>query len=251
MGVSVLILTHNEEKHIKECIESCPFADEIVVIDDNSTDNTVALATSLGAKVVNRALNGDFGAQRQFAIEQATEDWIFFIDADERCSPKLMEEITELSKKEANIAYDIRRESVFKHFKASHGPMRPDIVPRFMPREGVTVKGKVHEMCVSIYPKKMLKGHLDHYTYDTYDQYVDKINAYARISVDKYIASGKKPKFIKDLVLRPQWAFFKTYILDRGFLDGKIGFILAVNHFNYTFQKYARFYFEVKTGGKF
>ncbi len=251
MGVSVLILTHNEEKHIKECIESCQFADEIVVIDDNSTDDTVAIATSLGAKVVNHALNGDFGAQRRFAIAQANEDWIFFVDADERCSKKLSEEIVRITESGPKAAYAVKRKSKFRYFKATHGSMRPDEVLRFMPKEGATVQGEVHERCISPYPRKKIKGHLDHYTYDNIQQYFNKTNVYAQISVDKYLEEGRKTNFFIDIVLRPQWAFFKTYIWDRGFMDGKIGYILALSHFNYTFQKYVRFYLQVKTGGKF
>ena len=88
--VSVLILTRNEEQNIKDCIESCqPFADEVIVIDDGSEDNTVSIAESLGAKVVNRSMNGDWGAQQTFAIEQACSHWIFFIDAVQSYVKKL------------------------------------------------------------------------------------------------------------------------------------------------------------------
>ena len=87
--VSVLILARNEENNIKDCIESCNFADEVIVIDDNSTDKTKEIAEQLGARVINRSMNGDWGGQQTFAIQQAKYEWIFFIDADERCSPEL------------------------------------------------------------------------------------------------------------------------------------------------------------------
>ena len=85
--VSVLILARNEENNIKDCIESCNFADEVIVIDDNSTDKTKEIAEQLGARVINRSMNGDWGGQQTFAIQQAKYEWIFFIDADERCTP--------------------------------------------------------------------------------------------------------------------------------------------------------------------
>ena len=93
LNLSVLILAKNEEDNIKECIESILFADEIIVIDDYSTDATAAIAESLGAKVVKRAMNGDWGAQQTFAINQANCEWIYFIDADERMTPELAEEV--------------------------------------------------------------------------------------------------------------------------------------------------------------
>lgn len=251
MGISVIILTHNEEKHIENCIKSCPFADEIILIDDNSTDNTISIATKLGAKVVNHPLNGDFGAQRNFGIEQAKEDWILFLDADERCSKELINNILEIKDIEPNMAYEIERKVKFKYNKVSYGTMRPDYVIRLLPRKGAHVEGKVHEAILSTYPKKRIKGYLEHYTYDNFDQYFNKINTYAKISAEKYIERNKQPHFIRDVVFRPHWAFFKTYILDRGFLDGKIGFVLAISHYYYTFQKYARLYYLHKTNGKF
>lgn len=94
--VSVLIVAKNEANHIRECIESCRFDKEVIVIDDHSTDNTAEIAEGLGAKVFQRHLNGDFGAQKTFAIEQAGGEWVFLIDADERCTPELSDEISKI-----------------------------------------------------------------------------------------------------------------------------------------------------------
>ena len=99
VNVSVLILARNEEKNIEDCIKSCSFANEVIVIDDNSTDKTKELAERLGAKVINRSMNGDWGGQQTFAIQQASNPWIFFIDADERCTPELCSEIEAVVKK--------------------------------------------------------------------------------------------------------------------------------------------------------
>lgn len=251
MSISVLILTRNEERNIEDCIKSCAFADEIIVVDDNSSDLTVAKAESLGAKVVNHALNNNYGEQRNFAISQATKEWIFFIDADERCTTSLVKAIEEAVKNSEKYGYVVERRAKFKHNKASHGTMRPDHVCRLMPKDGAHVVGAVHESFETPYPKKQLAGYMEHYTYDNWNQYFNKINRYAEISAEKYRERGKKSSFIKDVVVRPQWAFFKTYILDKGFLDGKIGFILASSHYFYTFQKYARLYYLYKSDGKF
>ena len=119
--ISLLILAKNEERNIKECIESCTFADEIIVIDDNSDDNTKMIAESLGAKVINRSMNGDWGGQQTFAIEQAGCNWIFFIDADERCTPELCKEIKTVVNKGDKYGYWVRRINHFKHKVVKHG----------------------------------------------------------------------------------------------------------------------------------
>ena len=114
-GISVLILAKNEEKNISDCIKSCSFAGEVLVIDDGSTDNTRQIAESLGARVIHRNMNGDWGAQQTFAIQQAKYPWIFFIDADERCTPELGEEIAEAVKKNDKLAYWIKRKNKFRN----------------------------------------------------------------------------------------------------------------------------------------
>ena len=119
IDLSVLILAKNEENNIADCIKSCSFAKEILVIDDNSTDNTKQIALDLGAVVINRAMNGDWGGQQTFAIKKAKYDWIFFIDADERCTPELAKDITEAVNKNEKIAYWIQRKNKFRHNKSN------------------------------------------------------------------------------------------------------------------------------------
>jgi len=96
LPVSVVLLTHNEERNIYECLQSCDFVEEIVVVDDDSTDQTVAIAESLGARVFHRSLNGDWGAQKTFGIQKATCPWLFLIDADERVTPTLRASIRDV-----------------------------------------------------------------------------------------------------------------------------------------------------------
>ena len=248
--VSVLILTRNEEKHIRECIESClPFADEIIVIDDGSTDQTVTIAENLGAKVIKHAMNGNWGAQQTFAISQATCHWIFFIDADERCSQELCEEIKQVIEGK-DLAYLIQRHNRFYHNKATHGVLRPDYVCRLMPAKGSYVEGLVHPTIVTPYEKGRLKAHMYHYTYDNWQQYLNKFNQYTTLAAEKYKDTNKSVSFVKDIFLRPMWAFVKMYILHGGFLDGKLGWILSVNHYFYTMMKYVKLYHLYKSNGK-
>lgn len=183
--VTAIILARNEEKHIVDCIKSIQFADEILVIDDGSTDQTVPLATNLGAKVIPHPLNGDWSQQRRFGISQAHCEWILFIDSDERVSPQLAKSIQESIKGEPK-AYWLRRYNLFHHNPATHGVVRPDKVLRLMPREGATVEGAVHETFISPYPQATLEGKLYHYTYDNWTQYLNKVNKYSSAAAANY-----------------------------------------------------------------
>ena len=124
--VTVIILAKNEEQHMKDCIASAQFADEVLLIDDGSTDKTVEIAESMGARVVHHAMNGDWSQQRCFAVEEARSEWIFFLDADERISPELQREVQDVLAENEKKAYWIERSNVFHHNKATHGVLRPE-----------------------------------------------------------------------------------------------------------------------------
>jgi len=250
IDLSVLIVARNEQHNIADCIKSCQFAKEIIIIDDYSTDETANIATSLGAKVIQRALNGDWGGQKSFAIEHASYDWIFLIDADERVSPELATQIEQAVIANQPIAYWIQRQNKFQFNRATHGILRPDFVCRLMPKKDSYVEGYVHEQVVTPYPTQKLSAHLYHYTYDNWEQYFNKFNKYTTLSAEKYKQKNKKCAFFKDIVLRPLWAFIKVYFIQGGILDGKLGWILSVNHYFYTMNKYVKLYYLYKSNGK-
>jgi glycosyltransferase involved in cell wall biosynthesis len=247
-GLSVVILAKNEESRIRDCLESCSFADEIVIVDDESTDKTVDIAREFGAKIYTRNLNGDWGAQQNYSISKATYNWVFLLDCDERISPELKENILAAIKNGDLKSYRVQRENHFRHFKATHGTMRPDWVLRLMPNNGINVAGQVHSKITTPYPQENLKGFLIHWPYRNWDHYYGKLNQYSKLSADKYADQKKGTSFVRDVVFRPIWAAFKVYFFNRGFLDGKMGFIFAANHYSYTLQKYVRYYTESKFG---
>ncbi|MBQ5651383.1 MAG: glycosyltransferase family 2 protein, partial [Selenomonadaceae bacterium] len=147
MGVnlSVLILAKNEEKNIEACIRSALFADEVLVIDDMSSDRTKEIAESLGAKVLQRALNGNWGEQQTFAMQNAQCDWIYCLDADERISHRLAEEISRVvAEDDRRYAYQTARLNYFWEQPLKHGGWFPDHGIRLLPRKGVYVTGFVH-----------------------------------------------------------------------------------------------------------
>lgn len=248
--ITALILAKNEEHNIRDCIESVCFADEVLVIDDFSTDNTKEISESMGARVLQHSMDGDWGRQQTFAIQNASNEWVLFIDADERISKPLAEEILEVVEKGELCAYWIMRENKFHYNHATHGVLRPDYVNRLFPTKGSYVTGYVHPTIVTPYPNKKLKHIMYHYTYDNWDQYLNKLNHYTRLAAEKYKEQDKKCSFVKDIMLRPLWAFIKVYFLNLGFLDGKMGWVLSVNHYFYTMNKYVKLYYLYKSNGR-
>ena len=213
--VTVLILAKNEERNMKECLETVSFADEVIVIDDFSTDKTKEIAESMGAKVVQRSMNGDWGEQQTFAIQQAKHEWIFFLDADERVTAPLAAAIQKIVEKNEKYAYWIKRHNQFRYYQATHGIFRPDAVCRLLPKKDTRVVGLVHPAFEYPYADRHIEEYILHHTYDNWDQYGYKVNHYTTLAAEKYRKDGKSVGFVKDIILRPVWAFFKIYILKK------------------------------------
>ena len=248
--LSVVILTKNEEANIGACIETVAFADEVLVIDDFSTDGTVALAEAAGARVLQRELEGDWASQRMFGAERATGDMILFLDADERISERLAEEIRSVLAAGEHKAYRFRRHNLFHYNRATRGVLRSDAVLRLLPKDGLRVEGYVHEAILSPYEAADLSGPLYHYTYDNWHQYFNKFNSYTTAAAYKMRDAGKRCDFVRDILFRPAWGFFKMYVVHRGFLDGRMGFQFSVFHAFYTMVKYVKLHTLLKSGGK-
>lgn len=242
-GISIVLMTRNEEINLEACLKSCSFADEIILIDDGSTDNTLSIAEKIGAKIFHRALNGDWAAQQNFGIAQASEYWVMLMDADERITPDLASKLKQAAEGE-DVAYLVQRHNKFKNISVTHGALRPDWVCRFAPRTKIEIFGQVHPEIRVGCPKKRLQSEgLIHYPYRTWKQYINKLNLYSDLAADRYLSEQKSVYFLRDVVGRPLWSFFKIYFLNRGFLDGKAGFIFSVNNAVYTMNKYAKYYF--------
>lgn len=241
MRLAVIILTHNEEHHIEACIQSASFADEILVIDDMSTDRTAELAQSLGARVVTHPLAGDFAGQRNFALTQTDADWVLYVDADERVNEGTEAELRRIMAADVRAVYEIKRINVVFGQRMCCGGHRPDYPRRFFPRDAVHWTGLVHERPVSGLPVRRLRTSLLHYTYTDWDRYFQKFNQYTTLMAARQYNDGKRASFLK-VLLDPPFAFFRFYILQRGFLDGRLGFILGMFHGFYTMVKYVKLY---------
>lgn len=238
-SLTVVILTKNEENNIVDAILNArQVTDKVLVVDSGSTDKTVELAEANGAKVIYRAWDNDFAAQRNFALQHVETEWVLYLDADERMNEELVMSIMKELLAPSKAVYRLmRRNSAFgREFR--YGVLGPDSVLRMFPKDMAKWEGKVHENPVGDLPVKTLQGFLQHYTYKDFSQYLNKMNTYAAIGAQNYKTKNKRVGVIKDLVLRPFFAFIKMYVLKKGFMEGWLGFVLSVNYANYTINKY-------------
>ena len=243
MKISAVIIAFNEEKNIAQAVESVAWADEILVVDSESTDRTRQIAESLGAKVLIQNWLG-FAKQKQFAVDKATNDWVFSLDADERVSDELKNEILQLknlSENELADGYKIPRLSFYMNRPIRHSTWYPDWQLRFYNRR----KGKwkdvlVHESVKLIDGTKIekLRGDILHFSMENAAHHNRKLTEiYAPLAAEQMFLQGKRTTPIK-IVFAGFSAFFQNYILKGGFLDGFPGFCIARFASHYTFLKY-------------
>jgi glycosyltransferase involved in cell wall biosynthesis len=234
------IITRNESGNIKACIESVAFFDEILVVDSGSTDDTVALAQAAGATVLHHPWPG-FGPQKQFAQENAHNDWIFSIDADERVSSALQGEIRRLFAAEPKAeGYAVNRCNHFLGRPLRHGEGYPDWCLRLFDRtRGGWSADAVHEKVLIDGTTERIDGDLDHFSGESLAAYLEKQNHYTTLQARDLYAGGKSATVFK-LTVSPFVRFLKFYVVRLGFLDGVPGLIhILIGCFN-SFCKYAK-----------
>lgn len=241
--LSACIIAYNEEKNIERCIKAVSLvADEIIVIDSFSTDDTVAIAERLGAKVSKRTFTG-YGDQKFFAQQQATYDWVLSIDADEVISPELTQSILMLKADPVHAAYKIDILPNYCGHWIRHGGWYPQPKLRIWDRRRATMKNsQVHEG-IELNDKHATVGHLKgdllHYSYNTISDHLKKIEKYSEMGARADAAKGKSCSFLK-LLVAPKWQFVNDFVLKLGFLDGYWGYIVCRNNAFSSFVKYAK-----------
>lgn len=225
--LSVIIITKNEAAHIADCIASVSFADEIIVVDSGSTDDTRDIAAALGAKVTLTPDWPGFGPQKNRALDLAQGIWVLSIDADERVTPELAAEIqSELIQPRA-AAYKISRLSNFGGRWIRHSGWWPDQVLRLFRRDSGRFKNvAVHESVQTTAVVATLQGHFLHYPYADLESFIAKINQYSTEAAQMMYAKGKRTSLL-GAIGHSVWTFVRIYLMRRGFLDGRQGFILA------------------------
>lgn len=246
--LAVIILTKNEEKNIVDCLKNVSFADERIVIDSDSKDKTRELAEKQGAHVFIHSMSDDgFAGQRNFALSKTRADWVLYLDADERLSDGLKQEISCVVDHDRQAAYCMRRINIVFGQRMWYGEHRPDEVVRLFPRGQVYWIGIVHERAETKLPVLALSGDIEHYTYTDWNRYFEKFNQYTNLMAKRMDEAGKKVTFC-DILLHPIFAFIRFYFIRLGFMDGRQGFIFAINHFYYTMIKYVKCYYHQREG---
>jgi glycosyltransferase involved in cell wall biosynthesis len=237
--ISACIIAFNEADRIGDCLASLAFCDEVVLVDSGSGDATAALASAAGARVLQRAFDG-FRSQKQFAVEQATHDWVLCLDADERVSDALRTAI--VAARDGGFAgaagYRFARLSDYFGRFLRHGNAYPDRVLRLFDRRRGGWRGKreIHEAASVDGAVLRLPGDLIHYPYRSLMQQLAKTQRYAQMMAEHEFARGKRASWSK-LVLAPAWRFWRGYLLRGGFRDGWRGLVYAYVRANYVRQK--------------
>jgi len=238
--LSVTIIAWNEEERLRACLESVAWADEIIVVDAESTDKTVQVAREFTDKIWVRPWAG-FATQKNFALEQATGEWVLSLDADERVTAELRERIGRIVRANGPAdGYSIPRKNVFWGAWVRHGGLYPDYQLRLFRRDaGRFVDSAVHESVVVEGHVKAVAEPMLHHSYRGLEDFVARSNRYSTLAAQEIVRRGGQVG-LTDLALRPLGRFLSMYVLRLGFLDGWRGFVLAVLYANYVFLRMAK-----------
>ena len=241
LGVSAVVITFNEEERLRDCLESLAWADELIVVDAESSDKTVQIAREFTDRVWVRPWPG-FASQKNFALEQATRDWVLSVDADEEVSPELRAEIGRVleGRGEAADGYRIPRRNIFWGHWVRHGGLYPDWQLRLFQRgRGQFVDHAVHESVKVTGTVGRLGAPLVHRSYRGVTDFLARADRYSTLAAEAWVRSGR-PVRLADLVLRPAGRFLGMYVARAGFLDGWRGFLLAALYAYYVFVRSAK-----------
>ena len=245
LTLSIALITRNEEASLARTLSSVRWADEIVIVDNGSTDRTEAIARDFAAKFFPEAWKG-FGAQKNSAIAKCTGDWVLSLDADEEVSPGLAAEIRALLlASPAHDAWFIPRRNFFLGRWIRHGGYYPDPKLRLFRRGAALFEERaVHETMRSVGSAGRLRGDLLHHAYPTLDAYIEHMNRYSALGSEQALAQGKSSRgplsFLWNVWIVPAATFQYNYFLRGGFLDGREGLLLHLYHSVYVSWKYAK-----------
>ena len=240
MKISAAIITYNEERNIARVLESLRCCDEIVVVDSGSTDRTVELATKLGARVLDMAWRG-YAGQKNYASECCENDWVLSLDADEALSEALEAEIWQIKKNGPEYdAYTMPRLAQYLGKWILHSGWYPDRKIRLFDRRNAKWVGNyVHESVAVEGRVGHLNANILHYTCSSLSEHLRTLDRYTTLAAEQLV-SQKAQIGWKELALDPAWTFFRTYVLQRGFLDGAEGLAIAYMAAFYNFLKFAK-----------
>jgi (heptosyl)LPS beta-1,4-glucosyltransferase len=238
MKISATIITLNEEENIAEALETLAWADEIIVVDSESTDRTVEIALRFTNKVITQKWLG-YAAQKNFATEQTTNDWVFNLDADERITPELQRQIETLKQSDHidAAAFEMPRKVFYLGKWIKHSGWYPDYKIRLYNRTKGRWQGDyVHESVKVDGAVERLNGDILHYTVRNASEHHLRLDRYTTLAAQEAFEKGKRPSFVA-MAFAPFATFIKSYLFKRGFLDGYQGFAIACFAAQYVFLK--------------
>ena len=250
--LSVILITRNEEVNLEDCLASLEgIAQQIVVVDTNSADRTLEIAQKYGALIAQPSDWPGFGPQKNRALELATGDWVLSLDADERLTPALKSEIQTAINHNAHVdCFAIPRLSWYCGRFIRHSGWSPDYVDRLFKRGSARFSDDlVHERLIPQGQVARLKNPLLHFSFMNYSQVLQKLDRYSTASAEQAFAKGKTSSPLK-AVLHGAWAFFRTYVIRAGFLDGTQGFALAISNGQGTYYRYMKLWHLNQEAGK-
>ena len=243
--ISAILITRDESRHLAKCLETLGFCDEVIVVEHGSSDDTVAIARHMGARVIQTADWPGFGPQKQRALSEASGVWILSIDADERVTPELRAEILIAIKQPHTDGYFIKRRSQFLGRWMRFGGWYPDYVLRLAKRELTCFdQAPVHERLLVNGHVKHLKQHFLHYSYYNISDVLRKQRTYALLSGQRIRQYRGAHINLLLTILRALWTFNRLYLLQLGFLDGRQGLISAIFKSQEVFWKYVAAEFD-------
>lgn len=240
--LTAVIITLNEERNIKRCINSIrDVVDEIVVIDSGSTDQTKQICETAGVRFIYKEWQ-NYSAARNFGAQQALNDWIVALDADEAFSDELKKSVLEIKKSSAVVFVSVKRLTNYCGHWVRHCGWYPDIKLRFYDRRKAGFVGDIHET-ISPVPtgSSAIEGDLLHYSYYSIQDHVLQYNKFTTLTAQAAYAKGERSSVLK-MVANPTIKFCKSYFLQLGFLDGYYGFIICKMSAHATFLKYCKLY---------
>lgn len=248
--LSAVIITRNEAASIGRCLESVRWADERIVVDSGSTDDTCRIAREAGAQVFHKEWQG-YGPAKQFGVEKASSCWVLSIDADEEVTPLLAEEIRGVLGSDSQChGYYVPRCTLFLGRWIRHCGWYPDHVLRLFRKEyGQFDNAPVHEKVILSGPSGYLRQDLLHYCYPTLERYLDKSNQYTTLGAEIAYQAGRRARWF-DIVVRPPASFIAHYVVRQGFRDGIEGFLLSVLSAKAVMVKYAKLRRLQQAGGE-
>ncbi len=238
--LSVIVITKNEAHNIEACLQSVSFADDIVIVDAESNDDTVLKSKKFTNSVFVKPWLG-FASAKQFAVQQTKHQWILWLDADERVMPDLADEIKNLLySNPSHAAFTVSRRAYFLGRWIRHSGWYPGRVARLFHKEHAEFNdAAVHEGLIIHGSQGELRNDLMHFTDPNIYHYFSKFNRYTSLATDELAKKGKIFK-LTDIIIRPWWQFVRMYFIRFGFLDGIQGLLLALFSSAYVFTKYAK-----------